>query len=188
MKYGSKYVSLKEDDPYTVTHERALEVIRLKQEADANRLILDFPDDGIQVLNGRYGPYITDKKKNAKIPKDRDPEDPDAGGMQSPHRGGAGARRRPVRALREEERARRQRPRPVQRRPLRAARARGRRRKRRTEPARLRTASRRPKVETARLRVQKARHGCESAGARAGKSSAKGAAIAAPTRRATVPA
>jgi DNA topoisomerase-1 len=75
VKYGSKYVSLKaEDDPYTVTHERALEVIRLKQEADANRLILDFPEDGIQVLNGRYGPYITDKKKNAKIPKDRDPK------------------------------------------------------------------------------------------------------------------
>ncbi len=74
VKFGSKYVSLKEDDPYTVTHERALEVIRLKQEADANRLILDFPDDGIQVLNGRYGPYITDKKKNAKIPKDREPK------------------------------------------------------------------------------------------------------------------
>jgi DNA topoisomerase I len=74
VKYGSKYVSLKEDDPYTVTLERALEVIRLKKEADASRLILDFPDDGIQVLNGRYGPYITDKKKNAKIPKDRDPK------------------------------------------------------------------------------------------------------------------
>ena len=74
LKYGAKYVSLKEDDPYTVTHERALEVIRLKQEADAARLILDFPDDGIQVLNGRYGPYITDKKKNAKVPKERDPK------------------------------------------------------------------------------------------------------------------
>jgi len=48
-------------------------VIRLKKEADAARLIQDFPDEGIQVLNGRYGPYITDKKKNAKIPKDRDP-------------------------------------------------------------------------------------------------------------------
>jgi DNA topoisomerase I len=74
VKYGSKYVSLKEDDPYTITHERALEVIRLKQEADANRIILDFSDDGIQVLNGRYGPYITDKKKNARIPKDREPK------------------------------------------------------------------------------------------------------------------
>jgi DNA topoisomerase I len=74
LKYGAKYVSLKEDDPYTVPLDRALEVIRLKKEADANRLILDFPDDGIQVLNGRYGPYITDKKKKAKIPKDRDPK------------------------------------------------------------------------------------------------------------------
>jgi len=74
VKYGSKYASLKEDDPYTVTLERALEVIRLKKEADANRIIQDFPAEGIQVLNGRYGPYITDKKKNAKIPKDRDPK------------------------------------------------------------------------------------------------------------------
>jgi len=74
VKYGSKYASLKEDDPYTVTLERAREVIRLKKEADANRLIQDFPDAGIQVLNGRYGPYITDKKKNAKIPKDREPK------------------------------------------------------------------------------------------------------------------
>ena len=74
VKYGAKYVSLKTDDPYTVTLERALEVIREKEIADANRLILDFPDAGIQVLNGRYGPYITDKKRNAKIPKDRDPK------------------------------------------------------------------------------------------------------------------
>ena len=74
VKYGSKYASLKEDDPYTVTLERAREVIRLKQEADANRIIQDFAAEGIQVLNGRYGPYITDKKKNAKIPKDRDPK------------------------------------------------------------------------------------------------------------------
>ncbi len=74
VKYGSKYVSLKEDDPYTVTLERALEVIRLKQEADANRIIHDFGTDNIQVLNGRYGPYVTDGSKNAKIPKDRDPK------------------------------------------------------------------------------------------------------------------
>jgi DNA topoisomerase I len=74
VKYGSKYVSLKEDDPYTVTHERALEVIRAKIEADANRIITDFATDGIQVLNGRYGPYVTDGKKNAKIPKGREPK------------------------------------------------------------------------------------------------------------------
>jgi DNA topoisomerase-1 len=74
IKYGAKYVSLKTDDPYTVTWERALEVLREKEIADANRLILDFPDAGIQVLNGRYGPYITDKARNAKIPKDKEPK------------------------------------------------------------------------------------------------------------------
>jgi len=74
IKFGEKYVSLKDDDPYTVSLERALEVIRLKQEADANRIIQDFGVDNIQVLNGRYGPYITDKVKNARIPKERDPK------------------------------------------------------------------------------------------------------------------
>jgi DNA topoisomerase-1 len=74
VKYGAKYVSLKEDDPYTVTRERAIEVIAAKQLADANRLIHDFGVDDIQVLNGRYGPYITDKQRNARIPKDRDPK------------------------------------------------------------------------------------------------------------------
>ncbi|MDE2220460.1 MAG: DNA topoisomerase I, partial [Gammaproteobacteria bacterium] len=74
IKYGAKYVSLKEDDPYTVTLERALAVIAAKVLADANRIIQDFPADGIQVLNGRYGPYITDTTKNARVPKDRDPK------------------------------------------------------------------------------------------------------------------
>jgi DNA topoisomerase-1 len=75
IKYGAKYVSLKPpDDPYTVTLERALEVIRLKKEADANRIIVDFGVDNIQVLNGRYGPYITDGKRNARIPKDTEPK------------------------------------------------------------------------------------------------------------------
>jgi DNA topoisomerase-1 len=74
VKYGPKYVSLKTDDPYTVTYERALEVIREKEIADANRLIRDFPEAGFQVLNGRYGPYVKDKTRNAKIPKDRDPK------------------------------------------------------------------------------------------------------------------
>jgi DNA topoisomerase-1 len=74
VKYGAKYASLKEDDPYTITLERALEVIAAKQLADANRLITDFGVDNIQVLNGRYGPYITDKERNARMPKDRDPK------------------------------------------------------------------------------------------------------------------
>jgi DNA topoisomerase-1 len=75
IKFGAKYVSLKPpDDPYTVTLERALECIRLKKEADANRIIQDFGVDNIQVLNGRYGPYITDGKRNARMPKDTDPK------------------------------------------------------------------------------------------------------------------
>ena len=74
VQYGKKYASLKTDDPYTITLERALEVIEEKKVTDANRLILDFPDDGIQVLNGRYGPYITDKVKNARMPKGQDPK------------------------------------------------------------------------------------------------------------------
>jgi len=97
LKYGDKYVSLREDDPYTISLERALEVIRLKQEADANRIIADF-GDGVQVLNGRYGPYITDGRKNAKIPKDRDPksltpEECRALLAQAPERGRRDARR-----------------------------------------------------------------------------------------------
>jgi DNA topoisomerase I len=69
VKYGSKYASIKEDDPYEITHERALEIVAAKKIADANRLINEWPDEGIQVLNGRYGPYITDKERNARIPK-----------------------------------------------------------------------------------------------------------------------
>lgn len=73
VKVGSTYASLsKEDDPYTIELQRALDLIREKQEAAANRIIKDF-GNGIQVLNGRYGPYITDGDKNARIPKDREP-------------------------------------------------------------------------------------------------------------------
>jgi DNA topoisomerase-1 len=75
VRYGDKYVSIRgDDDPYTIELPRALELIELKKIEDANRIIQDFEDDGIQVLNGRYGPYITDKKKNARVPKDRDPK------------------------------------------------------------------------------------------------------------------
>ncbi len=75
LKYGKKYVSLKEgDDPYTIEPQRAVELIRAKQVADTNRLIRDFGEGGVRVLNGRYGPYVTDGVKNARIPKDRDPQ------------------------------------------------------------------------------------------------------------------
>jgi len=71
VKYDSKYVSIKEDDPYTITLERALELVAEKKIADANRLIKHFDDTDVQILNGRWGPYITDGNKNARIPKDQ---------------------------------------------------------------------------------------------------------------------
>ncbi|MBT8091202.1 MAG: DNA topoisomerase I [Gammaproteobacteria bacterium] len=79
VRYGDKYVSIRggddsNDDPYTIELPRALELIEAKKIEDANRIIQDFEDEGIQVLNGRYGPYITDKSKNARVPKDREPK------------------------------------------------------------------------------------------------------------------
>jgi len=73
IKYDSKFVSLKVkegDDPFTVTLERALELVAEKKEFDANREIKVFEGTDIKVLRGRYGPYITDGIKNARIPKD----------------------------------------------------------------------------------------------------------------------
>ena len=73
IKYDSKFVSLKVkegDDPFTVTLERALELVAEKKEFDANREIKVFEGTDIKVLRGRYGPYITDGVKNARIPKE----------------------------------------------------------------------------------------------------------------------
>lgn len=75
LKVGDAFVSLKEDDPYTVTLERAYEVIAEHAKREAERYIQRFTEEKIDVVNGRYGPYITDGKKNAKIPKDTKPED-----------------------------------------------------------------------------------------------------------------
>jgi DNA topoisomerase-1 len=73
VKFGAKYASIKEDDPFALTLPRALEIVEAKLAADRERTIKDFPEHGIQVLKGRYGPYVTDRKRNAKAPKDRDP-------------------------------------------------------------------------------------------------------------------
>ncbi len=73
IKYDSKFVSLRAaegDDPFTVTLERALVLVAEKKEFDANREIKVFADTDIKILRGRYGPYITNGIKNARIPKD----------------------------------------------------------------------------------------------------------------------
>ncbi len=71
---GSIYASLKkEDDPYTIDLARAVFLIEEKEEIARNRVIKGFDGSDIQVLNGRFGPYISDGKLNGKIPKDREP-------------------------------------------------------------------------------------------------------------------
>jgi DNA topoisomerase-1 len=67
------FVSIKPEDPHTITLEKAKELYAAKLKSEAEKNIADF-GDGIKVLNGRYGPYITDGTKNAKIPKDTDPK------------------------------------------------------------------------------------------------------------------
>ncbi|WP_019625965.1 DNA topoisomerase I [Thioalkalivibrio sp. ALJT] len=75
VKYGAKYASLSpDDDVWTIELPRALEIVAEKKKKDAERFIKSFDEEGIQVLNGRYGPYVTDGNKNAKIPKETDPK------------------------------------------------------------------------------------------------------------------
>jgi DNA topoisomerase-1 len=73
VKHAGKFYSLKRgvDDPYTITEERAIELIREKREADKQKVISELGD--IMVLNGRYGPYIMHDKTNYRIPKGTDP-------------------------------------------------------------------------------------------------------------------
>ncbi len=73
-KRGSVYASLKkEDDPYAIDLARAVFLIEEKEEIARNRIIKEFDGSEIQVLNGRFGPYISDGKLNGRIPKDREP-------------------------------------------------------------------------------------------------------------------
>ena len=66
IQYGKKYVSLKEISPEEVTLEEALELIVVKEKLDAERIIKVFEGSDIQVLNGRFGPYVWNGKKRGK--------------------------------------------------------------------------------------------------------------------------
>ena len=74
IRHDGKFYSLsKADDPLEITAERAVEIIEAKREADKNKVINIFGENGeIQVLNGRFGPYIAFEKNNYKIPKKTD--------------------------------------------------------------------------------------------------------------------
>ena len=74
IRFKSKFFSLKKgvDDPYTVTFERAVEIILEKNENDKKKVLKDFGD--IMLLNGRYGPYLVKDKQNYRLPKGTDAE------------------------------------------------------------------------------------------------------------------
>ncbi|MDO4871439.1 MAG: type I DNA topoisomerase [Candidatus Saccharibacteria bacterium] len=96
IQIGKLFVSIKPEDPHTITLEKARELYADKLEAEKAKNIADL-GDGIKVLNGRYGPYITNGTKNVKIPKDIDPKNIDrikademlAGAPESKRRGRA---------------------------------------------------------------------------------------------------
>ncbi|MBT4882000.1 MAG: type I DNA topoisomerase [Flavobacteriales bacterium] len=84
LRYDGKFTSIKktdEEDPLTIALDRSIELIKIKIQADKDRLISNFDGDPlIQVLNGRYGPFIQvsppkGKKINVKIPKGTEPKD-----------------------------------------------------------------------------------------------------------------
>ncbi len=74
LKVGSINVSLKGEDPFTISEKRANELLKEHQKMLDSRVIANFEKEGIQVLNGRFGPYITDGQINVKIPKDLEPK------------------------------------------------------------------------------------------------------------------
>lgn len=77
VKFNNLFISIpKEEDPLDITMDRAIELIEIKKEVEANKYIKTWDENpDIQVLNGRYGPYIKAGKKNVKIPKDKEPSE-----------------------------------------------------------------------------------------------------------------
>ena len=74
IRYASKFVSLKEADPYTIELPEALELVAAKKQADLDRILRTFEGTDIQILKGRWGPFITDGNKNARMSKEREPD------------------------------------------------------------------------------------------------------------------
>ena len=76
VRFGNKFASLKkDDDPYKISLERSLEINEEKRRSDLAKRIKHFPGTEIEVINGRFGAYITDSKHKARIPKEREPAD-----------------------------------------------------------------------------------------------------------------
>ena len=79
VKHNGLFASIRKqdgDDPFSITKERAIELIEAKIKADKEKFIKTFDEDPtVQVLNGRWGPYIKIGKKNFKIPKGTEPKE-----------------------------------------------------------------------------------------------------------------
>jgi DNA topoisomerase-1 len=73
IQIGKTFVSIKPLDPQTIDEAEARQLYEEKLAKDAAKHIKEFAGSGIKILNGPYGPYITDGKKNARIAKDQDP-------------------------------------------------------------------------------------------------------------------
>jgi DNA topoisomerase-1 len=77
VRHSNKFYSLdKGDDPFSITLDRAIELIHLKREQDKNKVIQKFDEKpGLQILNGKWGPYINLGKENFRIPKNKKAEE-----------------------------------------------------------------------------------------------------------------
>lgn len=76
IRYGARnFVSLKEIDPHDVTLDQALELVAAHKQMLKDRVIKRFEAEGIEILKGRYGPFVTDGKVNASVPKDTEAAD-----------------------------------------------------------------------------------------------------------------
>lgn len=76
IRHNNQFYSLsKQDDPATITQDRAVEIIELKKRTEKEKVIREFDKHPkISILRGMYGPYISDSTKNYRIPKGQDPE------------------------------------------------------------------------------------------------------------------
>jgi DNA topoisomerase I len=75
VRHGDSFVSMKkDDDPYTIELPRAIELIEQKAAALDAATIVSFEGTGIRIIKGRFGPYITDGKRKARIPRGKDAE------------------------------------------------------------------------------------------------------------------
>ncbi len=100
VQLGSLFASItkaSELDPYEITFDQAVELIVAKKKADAEKFIMAFEEEDIQVLNGGWGPYIKVGKKNVKIPKDVDAKKLTLAECQDLIKNDTGKKKKPVR-------------------------------------------------------------------------------------------